>query len=552
MLILITVVLIAYLLTIQIRIGVPYWDVFNYLNNALFFAGMNGGGVTTYLPPLIPFLTSLIFRMGYVSIDSIFVVTGLVSIIGVVGLYLLLKERFNAIQSFTGSIIFISLPVVISWVVSGGIDIPGVVFSIWTIYFMIVGLKRDSRFLYFVLPLFIISFLARFTAGLIILPVFLYFLMNLNDFKQIEDKKKIVTGIIIELGVLGALTLIFFVKLGATGSIYNLLFSIVTSSSGGTTDVAYNPNILYYLQNLLNYISVGPLMGTYQQIMNPSQGNPTILSYIIGFIVLIGLSSYIGKGITSRFKKTDESSINFNNMVKITIMIVLIISLIISFYYSSFIFCEILLFALLYISYRFLNNRTDQHHPPKLSFDFMFLAWFGSYLIFHGILPFKVDRYFITMAPALVYFIILGFSEFMNLIEPRIKSVKHTNFRTGVVYLIIALIFLSSATATYVGHTPKKTFTVDIGYSSDWIKEYDHDYQNKIISSDYPNAVSWHLKKEILGGFPRFFNNQDDFAEFLQKNGVDYYIDSTSTPHPDLKGYHIIKSFGVVAIYERV
>jgi len=55
MLILITVVLIAYLLTIQIRIGVPYWDVFNYLNNALFFAGINGGGVTTYLPPLIPF-----------------------------------------------------------------------------------------------------------------------------------------------------------------------------------------------------------------------------------------------------------------------------------------------------------------------------------------------------------------------------------------------------------------------------------------------------------------------------------------------------------------
>ncbi|MDD4811528.1 MAG: hypothetical protein PHY53_10125, partial [Methanobacterium formicicum] len=39
-LILITGVLVAYLLKVQIKIGVPYWDVFNYLNNALHFANM--------------------------------------------------------------------------------------------------------------------------------------------------------------------------------------------------------------------------------------------------------------------------------------------------------------------------------------------------------------------------------------------------------------------------------------------------------------------------------------------------------------------------------
>ncbi|BDZ71259.1 hypothetical protein [Methanobacterium petrolearium] len=60
-LILITVVLTTYLLSAQMKIGVPYWDVYNYLNNAIIFAGMGAANKNTiiYLAPMIPFLTSL-------------------------------------------------------------------------------------------------------------------------------------------------------------------------------------------------------------------------------------------------------------------------------------------------------------------------------------------------------------------------------------------------------------------------------------------------------------------------------------------------------------
>jgi hypothetical protein len=109
----ITVGITAYLLEVQIKIGVPYWDVFNYLNNALFFAGMGKGSVL-YLPPVIPFLTSLFFKAGYISINAIFILDSILFIIGVIGLYLLLNQRFNGIQSLTGSLIFISFPVVYS------------------------------------------------------------------------------------------------------------------------------------------------------------------------------------------------------------------------------------------------------------------------------------------------------------------------------------------------------------------------------------------------------------------------------------------------------
>jgi hypothetical protein len=555
LLILITLIIITYLLTVQIRIGVPYWDVFNYLNNALYFAGIDGGGISIFLPPLIPILTSIIFRMGYISITAIFLVTGMISVIGVIGFYLLLKERFNPIQSFTGSLIFISLPVMISWVVSGGIDIPGVVFSIWTVYFMILGLKKDSKFLYFVLPLFVIAFLARYTSGLIILPMLLYILINPEELKKLENLKKIIIGILIEFGILIVGVLCFFMKLGVSASIFNLIFATITATSTGAGDVAYNPDLLYYIHNLMNYISVGPLWGSYQQTLSPSLGVPSILSYLIALISIVGLSFYVYKGVTSRFDIIDKADfidkayLNKSNLLKFSIIVALIIELIVGFNYKSLIVSEIIFICLLYTIHLFLFSQTTKN-KLQVSMNFIFLAWFGVYLIFHGILPFKVDRYFITMTPAFVYFLLLGISEFMGLVI-RIKPQFYSNFRKCGVYLIIALVLLSFSTATYVGHAPKKAFTVDIGYSSDWLKDYDPQYQDKIIRSDYPNAVSWYLRMDVTGAYPRLFNTTDQFNDYLKNNSVDYYIDSTRQPHPNLNNYRIIKTFGVVAIYQK-
>ena len=549
-LILITLGITFYLLSVQIRIGVPYWDVYNYLNNAIIFAGLGGENVNTiiYLSPLIPFLTSLFFRLGYISINSIFILSAVIFFIGVIGLYLLLKERFTPIKSFAGSLIFISLPVVLSWATSGCTDIPGVSFSICALYFMVVGIKKDSRFLYLILPLLVISFITRYTTGLIIIPMFLYLLINKNNIKRMENLKKIILGIIIEFGVLITILAYFFTKLKTASSIFSLFTSIASSSFTGVNDVAYNTNVLYYIQNLLNYISSGPFNGTYQQILNPSQGVPTLLSYSLTLIVLVGLIFYIHRIFISKIDFKDNKLLNMNNLVKMAIILVFIILLSISFYYQSFLLSEIILLVFLYSLYLILT-RGKAYKPKNLDLDFMFLSWFGVYLIFQSTLPLKVDRYFITMAPALVYFIILGLSEFIAQIKPRIE---YKNLKSGTICLIVALLFLSCSTATFIGHTPKKTFTVDIDDSCQWLKEYDPDYNNKIICSDYPNSVNWYLKKETIAAFPRLYKNDEEFEAYLQKIGADYYIDSTSKKHPDLKGYQIIKTFGVVVVYQKI
>jgi 4-amino-4-deoxy-L-arabinose transferase-like glycosyltransferase len=537
-LIAITVGITIYLLNVQIKIGVPYWDVFNYLNNALYFAGIGPRDIL-YLPPFLPLLTSIFFRMGYVSVNVIFILTSILFVIGVIGLYLLLKERFNSIQSLTACFIFISFPVVMSWAATGGIDLPGASLSIWALYFTVLGVKKDSKFLYLILPITMLVLLTRYTAGLIIVPMLLYLLINI---KHVQNLKKIISGVFVEFIVLITIFIYFYMKIGISTSFYSLLVRVTSSSISGVGDVAYNPNTLYFIQNIPNYISIYPFQGPYQHILNPSQGIPSILSYVIALIVLSGLSFYIYRLLNSK-EGIDKFWINKAFILKMTMLFVLITTFFTSFNNTPFIISEIIFFGICYLLYRFFKDIVT-----NIDLDFMFLSWFGTYLIFQSTLGFKVDRYFITMAPALAYFIILGLSEFIDKIKPQIKN---SNIKPWGIYLIISLIFLSSAVASNISHQPKKSFTVDIEHASNWLVEHDPGYKNKVIASDYPNAVSWNLKKPVLGKFPRLYNSTEVFSTILQKKGVNYYIDTTSKTHPNIKGYHIIKTFRVVAIYEK-
>ena len=532
----ITVGITAYLLAVQMKIGVSYWDVFNYLNNALYFAGI-GHGSLSYLPPVVPILTSLIFRLGYLSQNVIFVIDGIMFIIGVIGFYLLLNLRFNKIQSMLGSILLISLSIVMPWAVAGDIDVPAMSFSILAIYLTILGVKKNSKYLYLMLIMVIIAVLTRYTSIMLVFPIALYLLIDKNYIKHV---KKIGLAILAIAIILTPLAAFFLIKSGHITTLVNLFTSTAFGSSSMADDVAYNPNVFYYLENMLNYISVGPFQGTYTAILSPSHGFPSLLSYVIAIISSIGLLTYLYKIINTKIQVYNKlKSINF---VKIAVLTVLVIIFLATFSKVTYILSEILFFGICYITYMLLKNDSIKN----LDVDFLFISWFMTYFIFHSILVIKVDRYFITMVPALVYFLILGLTEFLGKFEFKIKRSWLKNWG---IYLIIGLIFLSSATATYIGHTPKKSFTVDIGQSCSWIKEHDPAYKNKVIFSDYNPAASWYLKKNVNGAFPRLYKSSNDFSKYLKKNKVDYYIDSLSKPKPDLNGYKIIENINGIAIY---
>jgi hypothetical protein len=67
---LIVVVLVYYRVLVQMEIG-PVWDTYDFLSNAMYFAGQGFGYADLTRPPLLPFLTSLLFRLGvYFSLRS--------------------------------------------------------------------------------------------------------------------------------------------------------------------------------------------------------------------------------------------------------------------------------------------------------------------------------------------------------------------------------------------------------------------------------------------------------------------------------------------------
>ena len=601
---LITLVVTLYMLKQQIFIGVPYYDVFVYLNNALIFAGIPVGNMSViYLSPLIPFLTSLVFRAGYVSANVIFILDGIIFLFGTIGLYLLFRERFNQVQSFTGSLIFISFPLVFTWAVSGGIDVPGVSFSIWTIYMLVLGVKKDSKFLYLIFPLFFLAFLARYTSVVLIFPITLYLLLN-EDLSY--HLKKIGTGFLVGMAIITPFLVYVYHKLGNLDPFLNIFTSTLFGSGATVNDLAFNPEKLYFLNNLLHYISTSPIQGVYGYIQSPHRGDPSVLSYIIAVMVLIGLGLYLYTILNNKFQEINDLN-KKENILKFVLLVILVVLGVLSFFNASYLVAEIVFLGIFMVGFSFLKDsfgkdpsgedihgKDDSGNEPSgnepsgnepsgnepsgnepsgnepsgnepsgttlggkddsaknlplnfLRMDFLFASWLCAFLIFHSIIPLKEDRYFITASPALAYFIILGLS---TLIEKFKYRIKDRHLKSGL-YLTIGLALVSFTLMVHASHVTQEGYGFYMQQACDWLKEYDPHYQDKVIYSNYDPAVTWSLKKEAKFGVPGLYVDSGAFANYLRSGKADYYIDAYSTS-PPIPGYHIIKTIESISIYEK-
>ncbi|WP_461462646.1 glycosyltransferase family 39 protein, partial [Methanobrevibacter sp.] len=139
----------------QRGIGTHYIDVYCYLIESLRLAGIQIGGYkfVNYLPPFIPFLTSIIFRLGFVSEFSIFFTTGIFHIFGIIGMYYLLKLRFNNYYSIFGAIVYGAFLINMKWIGNGTLDIAFTALMIWAIYFFILAMEKNQNYFCIAIPL---------------------------------------------------------------------------------------------------------------------------------------------------------------------------------------------------------------------------------------------------------------------------------------------------------------------------------------------------------------------------------------------------------------
>ena len=154
----ISTILVIYYMNFNYNFGIYCSDVFIYLLNALYYTGTNIGVTKQiFLSPVICFLTSLLFKLGLQEKLAIYIVTSVFAILGNIGLYLLLKRFFNETLSLTGTIIYSTLSLNLTWLANGTLDIPGVAVTIWIMLFLILAIKENPKYFSLTIPLFVIG-----------------------------------------------------------------------------------------------------------------------------------------------------------------------------------------------------------------------------------------------------------------------------------------------------------------------------------------------------------------------------------------------------------
>ncbi len=545
----ILVIITLLLLNIDGKAGVYYVrDVFFYLNNALFYAGYDTGfNATRGLSPFIPMLTSLFFRMGFISDFTIIVVSSAFYIFSGIGIYFLFRLRFSEVLSFTGAMILATFPLVLVWVTKGMIDIPGMCVSIWAVYFMRLSFKKDPKFSYLAFALVVLGFFTRYT-GILMIPVLLiqYLLVD-NPIKYIKENLKHIVIAICSGGLVFAIFI---------GIFYYFDISLFFVSQGqGITQAQNTSKILHYFTYYVNNIPI--YLGSVKFIpysLKPGVyliseriwigGNPSKISKLFLVILVCGFILYIKK----LFNKENRAILKQENKkLKLSVILICLIVFLATYTKISIVYSEIIASIALLALYYILNKTKMKY----FTLDFAMFYWFMVNFIFFTYYSIKVDRYFIPMLPFFAYSIILS----LDLIFDIFKNVKYMDkIKTIAPIALVCVILvcsgvyaLSNSPHTYDNqmHDNFMTASSEEKDVCNWLMEYDPQYMNKTIWADRGGDMSFFLKKDILP--VEKISKESNFTDKLKDNNITYYIANynNTVGHPYTKLYQS----GEVSLY---
>lgn len=536
---------IIYLNSTHSILGHSYIDVFFYLIQSLRFSGVDIGGYNyvNYLPPFIPFLTSILFRMGFVSESSIFFTTGIFFFFGIIGMYCILKLKFNNNYSLLGSFIYATLLMNIKWVANGTLDIAFVAVMLWALYFFIQGIERNQRYFYIAFPLAVISFFTKYPGGLIAPLMILYFMAKINFVENLKKYIKNIAGGIIA-GILTAIPFFaYFVLYDVPLGFINQAKEISSKSSLTATNGSklIGNDLFFYIKGLVYDISA----------MDYFVGVIILTITVIGFILMIYI---FGDTLRDSFSKIkDSSSLIYKWKVPSKIMYcILFVSIILisaSFFTASlfsFIYSEIILFAGLYLfAYSFTKILLNYYEVedisltgfPSLTINIVMAGFFLSFLVFFSAHLTKVDRYFTSMAPGFIFLLTISVETLVR----KLKGFKFGRINLKYAIPIFMMLLMLFASIHYISQIDNDMLAIEEKNVADWIADEDG-----IISSDRGPIYTWHLQKEVQYAICTYDNVLLD--EELRNASAEYYI--TIAP-VNLTSYSPIKEFGSVTIYGR-
>lgn len=501
----ISTILVIYYINFNANLGIYCSDVYVYLLNALYYSGTNIHSTRSiYLSPVVCYLTSLLFDLGYVDKVAIFIVTGILAIIGNIGLYLLLRLKFNNLLSLTGTIIYSTLALNLTWLANGSLDIPAASITIWIAYFAIIAIKDNPKYYVAVFPLLIIGFFTRYTVALVVPALALYYLYEKGIEITKNDLKYIAIGLFFAIIICSVILWTTYSMGGGNLVFDKLVKGGVEGNLGSSNDNAYNPDFGYYLVNMGNFISSSntTFMGK-----TPYLGNPTILAGFVFLILIVGGALWVKR---TKFEL---------NKSKICGTILCLIALLTFAQFSSTI-TIILTFIGLYLIGK------DSEHKMGLTM----LCWILVYLIFQSYYIVKVNRYIIPIFPALTYFIMVGVEEI---------NAKIT--RKNIIPIILIVLFLIQGFAFTLTFEDTNEFSAP-EEMSDYIKANIENWSEIKIGNYNIRPYYWYLGLNSPG-------IESSHPEKIIENNVSYYI--SNVKQNNLTNYTEIKQIDNLYLYKK-
>ena len=501
-----SIILVGYYINFNINIGIYCSDVYVYLLNALYYTGTNIRSTgTIYLSPLICFLTSIFFNLGFVDKQAIYIVTGAFAIFGNIGFYLLLKRYFDENLSLTGTIIYSSMTLYLTWLANGTLDIPAVSMIIWMVLFTVIAINDNPKFYQHAILFVVLGVFTRYTILLTLPALALYYVYEKGFKIDKKDLKYIARGIGIGV-ILLTLTLLLIGKMGrghfAAGT---QISDGVSGAQGSALDPAFNPDVTYYVSNFINFIS-----NSHTQIDgNPILKDPTLLAWAVIAILVIGMALWLYTH-RRKFQKKD--------LVPLSLFILAIISFT---RISSIITTLFVLFGLYFMG-KDSENKSE----------YFMLAWIFSNIIFFSYYTIKVNRYMLPIFPAVVYFILLSI-ETIN---------EHAKINKNILPAILIVLFIIQAFAFTYTFEPTNEFKT-IEEVSDYIIDNNPDYENMTIGVYNIRAYNWWLGGNLV---PIGSTSEKQ----IDASNVTYYI-SNRLLSTNITNYTEIKNINDIYIYEK-
>ena len=543
-------ILITYtLINFNQALGIYCSDVFIYLSNSLVFAGYESSILYLYLSPVICILTAILFKLGFLSEASLYLVTGIFCILANIGIYVLLKNKFISLLSLCGAFLFGSFSLTLLWWANGTLDVPAVALSIWTVIFILLAVDNDSKYYMIAIPLFVLAVFTRYTA-LFLLPLILLYYLSKHDFFTNLDllivvkqefsrklkayiKSEEFRNILKSFAIAFMLVVLFSATILAYGSNLSFLTQSSTFASGSKGEVidnAYTTDTFFYLHDFPNFLYSDYV--SFDNVIPVLNGSNPMSFFLIGlFAVGILLSGY--KLINAERKGESK----YKYLVWILFVVLLVIS-ILSFKINSLITITLILIDLVILFSYFRKIGIDRE---IYSTDIFMLAWFLVYFIFFTFLNIKVNRYIITVFPAFIYFVIYALNEILDLSGKfEFFEFKKQNLLKIIPIILIVFCIFSAFTFTSTVH-----YNEDFNKNkviADYLTEYDSDYMSKDVAVFKQRPYNWFLRMYTIPV-------TDDQLDYLESSNITYYI---SDGNFNLSNYTMIYQKEGLYLYERI